>query len=241
MEDRHSIDLNFTGKGWVFAGIYDGHNGKYAAEYASTRLHQVFLGKLLAGLSPQAAFVDSYETVSEELKTQDSGTTAVNFLIKEGRIFTANAGDARAIVISHQTVQQLTTDHRLDNPAERLRIERTGAFISYPYVYHGLVGLMPTRTIGDQYFKPAGVIATPSVGEHQIHQDDIMLIAACDGLFDFMNNGEVAALTRKLPDIHTAVQALGNEVLSNRSGSDNLTIIAVSLRENKTGPVKNVI
>ena len=32
----------------------------------------------------------------------------------------------------------------------------------------GYRGLMPTRTIGDQYFKPVGIIATPSVNEYKI-------------------------------------------------------------------------
>lgn len=231
MEDAHHLDLDFAGEGWVFGGVYDGHGGRTAAEYCAERLHRVFLEDLLSGLPPAEAFVHSYEAVSDELKGQESGASAVSFLVREGWITAANAGDARAIVVGEKAVRQLTLDHRLDNPEERQRIESRGGIVRYPYAYRGGMGLMPTRSIGDQFFKPVGVIATPSVGEHRITGEDIMLVAACDGLFDFMSNEEVAGFARAFPDPERLVQALKDEVLFSRLGTDNLTIIAVSLRE----------
>lgn len=230
MEDAHFLDLNFTNKGWAFAGIYDGHGGKLAAKYASERLHQIFLQGLLSCFSSQEAFIKSYQLVSEELKTQDSGTTAVNCLIKERQIFTANVGDARAIVISDQGLSQLTVDHRLDNLIERQRIEDMGGQIRYPYACRGHQGLMPTRTIGDRYFKNIGIIATPSVSEYKISQDDLILLMACDGLFDVMTSEEAADFARRFPQPETLLEVLKTEVLVNRLGSDNLTMIAFSLR-----------
>ena len=230
MEDVHFLDTNFAGRGWTFAGIYDGHGGRFAAEYAAERLHQVFSERLLSEFSPQEAFLESYEAISDELKTQDSGTTAVTFLVKDGEIFTANAGDARAIVIGSEGCHQLTVDHRLDNLAERQRIESMGGYIRIPYTCRGYQRLMPTRTIGDPYFKPVGIIATPSVSEHRISEGDLILLAACDGLFDVMTNEEVAGLARKSPQPGTLLELLKNEVLINRLSTDNLTIIAVSLR-----------
>ncbi len=231
MEDAHILDLNFANKGWAFAGIYDGHGGGFAAKCASERLHQIFLERLLSGFSPQEAFIESYEVISEELEIQDSGTTAVNSLIKEREIFTANAGDARAIVISGEGFHQLTVEHRVDNLVERQRIEQMGGYVKYPYVYRGYHGLMPTRTIGDQYFKSVGIIATPSVSEYKISEEDFMLLAACDGLFDVMSNGEVADFARKSPQPGPLLEVLKKEVLVNRFGTDNLTIIAVSLKQ----------
>ncbi len=229
MEDAHFLDLNFADKGWIFGGIYDGHGGRSAARYASERLLQIFLERLLSGSPPQEAFVASYELTSEELKAQSSGTTAVTFLIRDKEIFTANVGDARAGVINKQGFHQLTVDHRLDNPAERERVLKMGGRIVYPYTYRGGLGLMPTRTIGDQYFKPIGIIATPSVSEYRIADDDLILLAACDGLFDVMTNEEVADFARRFLQPKALVQELKNEVLINRLGMDNLTIIAVSL------------
>jgi len=231
MEDAHFLDLNFANCGWIFAGIYDGHGGRFAAEYASKRLHQIVLEKLLSGSSPGGAFIESYETTSEELKTQDSGTTAVNFFIRDKDIFTANVGDARALVINNAGFRQLTVDHRLENMEERKRVEEMGGHIRYPYVYRGYLGLMPTRTIGDQYFKPVGVIATPSVSKYKVAEDDLVLLAACDGLFDVMTNGEVSEFAMRFSQPDSLLEALKHEVLLNRFGTDNLTIIVVFLKQ----------
>lgn len=229
MEDTYFLDLNFASKGWIYAGIYDGHSGAFAALYAAERLHQVFQEELLSGLSPQQAFVKGYEQTSGELKNQTSGATAVDFLIRDTEVIAANAGDARAIIISGEGVYQLTVDHRLDSIEERQRIEKMGGHVEYPYTYRGSLGLMPTRTLGDEYFKPVGVLATPSINEYAISEKDLFLLAACDGLFDFMTNEEVAELARRFSRPQSLVQALKTEVLDNRQGTDNLTILAVSL------------
>ena len=232
MEDAYFLDLNFGNKGWAFGGIYDGHNGRYAANYASEKLHKRFLEKLLSGILPQKAFIETYEEISEELKEQGSGTTAVDFLIKEGEIFTANAGDSRAVVIGDKAFHQLTINHRLDNLEERKRIEKMGGYIEEPYVCRGSQGLMPTRTIGDEYFKPVGIISTPFVNSYKISKEDLILLVACDGLFDVMSNEELADFVRKFSNPNQLVKILQKEILYNRLGSDNLTIIAVNLKGN---------
>jgi serine/threonine protein phosphatase PrpC len=229
MEDAHFLDLDFVGRGWVYAGIYDGHGGKAAAIYASERLHQVFLGRLLGGMPPADAFIESYETTSNEMSQLDSGTTAVDLLVREGRIYAANVGDARAIVVGTKRVRQLTTDHRLDDTGERKRVETMGGHIQYPYTYRGLQGIMPTRSLGDQYFKPVGIIATPSVSEYELSDDDFLVLAACDGLFDFMENDEVAEFAIKFAEPEALLEALKRKVLVDRLGTDNLTIIGISL------------
>ncbi len=230
MEDAHFLDSNFGGRGWLYGGIYDGHGGSFAARYAADNLHQRFLGKVLAGSSPEQAFVESYQEISRELADQDSGATAVDFFIRDNEVVAVNAGDARDIIIGERSVYQLTTDHRLTDTQEQERIKGMGGVIKYPYVYRGFAGLMPTRTLGDEYFKSVGIIATPSVKRYRITAYDLMLVAACDGLFDFMTNEEVADFVRRFRQPDGLVEALKNEVLVNRLGTDNLTIIAVSLK-----------
>ncbi len=230
MEDTHFLDMDFNNQGWIFGGVYDGHGGRFAADYAAENLHQRFLEKLRAGQAPGKAFVETYQAISDELKEQDSGTTAVNFLIKKREIFTANVGDVRALVVGHKDFHQLTTDHRLDDPQEKERIEEKGGQISYPYTCRGFRGLMPTRTLGDEYFKPVGVIARPSVNKYKITKDDVMLLTGCDGLFDVMDNEEVVDFARDFWEPNQLVEVLKREALENRSCSDNLTIMAVCLK-----------
>lgn len=230
MEDSSFLDLNFAKKGWVFGGIYDGHGGKFTAKYAGEKLDQKFLEKLLFGLSAREAFIETYQEISEELKNQKSGSTAVNFLIKNGEIFTANIGDSRIIVIGEEGFTQLTVDHRVSNPEERERVKKVGGRIFSSYLIKGFKGVMNTRAFGDQQFRSVGVISVPFLNQYRISREDIILLAACDGLFDFMSNEEVASLVREFPEPNQLVEALKKEVLINRRGTDNLTIVVVSLK-----------
>lgn len=231
MEDAHVLNVNFAGKGWLFGGIFDGHHGELAARYAALTIDTIFLNHLLSGLSPDKAFGEAYRNISERLKHQESGTTAVTFLIKDKTIHTANVGDSRAIVIGASTIHQLTVDHRVNNREEENRILTMGGRIRGSYVIRGNMGLMPTRTIGDEYFKSVGIIADPSVSIYGIADDDLFLIAACDGLFDFMTNDDVVACCREHTDPEPIVDRLRTDVLINRHGMDNLTIIAVDLKD----------
>ncbi len=234
MEDTYFLDLHFSNKDWVFGGVYDGHGGAAAARYLARHLHERFLQAFLTTHSPCAAFIHTYEQISEELHHQTSGACAANFLLKEQKIFYANAGDARILVISPHQILQLTTDHRLDNAEERQRIREAGGEIQGPYVWKpGVGGLMPTRTIGDQPFKSVGVIATPAVGSYTITEEDLFLIAATDGLFDIMHNDEVATLARAMVNPEQLANALAREVLVHRYGEDNLTIIVFALQKER--------
>lgn len=89
---------------------------------------------------------------------------------------------------------------------------------------------MATRSIGNENSK-IGIIATPSVHRHRISGDDLALVAACDGVFDFMSNEEVAEIACKYRNPTRIVAVLKDEVLGVRAGSDNLTIIVVSLKK----------
>lgn len=229
MEDAHFLDTDFIGQGWVFGGVYDGHSGRQAAEFSAVHLHAFVLKHLQAGSDPETAFIRAYEETSEQLAFQDSGTTAVTFLLQGDRLTVANAGDSRAVLIDPSGARQLTRDHRLEDSLERERVERTGGRVSPPYVMRGFRGLMPTRTIGDQYFKAVGIIATPSTARFAIHRKDRFLVAACDGLFDVMTNDEVAATAAEQPDAESLAEALRREALEVRMGTDNLTILVVQL------------
>jgi serine/threonine protein phosphatase PrpC len=229
MEDAQFLDVNFDNRGLIFGGIYDGHGGEYAAKYAADRIHKIFLEKLRLGMTPGQAFNSSYESVSGELYDQESGTTAADFLIQGHKIFTANVGDTRILLVKRKSFIQLTTDHRLSSIKEEDRIKKLGASISYPYIIREGHGLMITRSLGDHNFETDGVVWTPSLNEYIVSSDDMMLISASDGLWNFMSNGEIASIVLEHQTLRSLLENLVKEVLVNRSGTDNLTVIAVSL------------
>ena len=59
-----------------------------------------------------------------------SGSTACVLLVQGHKIITANVGNSRAIVVNkYRLVRQLSEDHTLAVPEERLRIEESGGRI----------------------------------------------------------------------------------------------------------------
>jgi serine/threonine protein phosphatase PrpC len=229
MEDFYFLDLDFGGKGNPFGGVYDGHSGAYAARYAAETLHAYFLDGLRDGSTPSEAFRFAYEKVSDDLEDQSSGTTAATFLLDQGYVHAANAGDSRILVVGDDEPCQLTVDHRLDNPGEAERIRHSGGKIDYPYVVKGIRGLMPTRALGDAYFRDAGVIPSPATCVRKIRERDRWLVAATDGLFDKMDNQSVSRLCGNNTEPGLAAEALVREVLSRCAMPDNITVIVVKL------------
>jgi len=230
MEDTYWLNVNRKGSE-IFCGIYDGHNGVAAAEYVRDNLHKIFFEALKTGKNELEAFSAAYQQTSKDLSAQKSGTTAVNFLVKNKIIFFANAGDARLVVMEKSSVKQLTYDHRLTDPRERQRVLNQGAFIEEPYVYKNDYGLMPTRTIGDEYFKDVGVIATPTTGAYRLAKEDKWILAGTDGLFDELENEEIRALIDSYTSANKAAEALKNEILINRAGTDNLTFVLLRIKD----------
>lgn len=224
LEDRYFLDTNFSGKSWIFGGVYDGHGGYQAAEYASKNLHKRFL-KFLESLTPQDAFIATYESISAEIEQLQGGACAANFLIKGNEIFFANAGDCRIIIVGDE-VNQLTIDHRTNNSEEAKRISGAGGVVQGQYVFAGSQGLMVTRSLGDQSHKSVGVIATPYVGSYQLLPSDKFLIAATDGLFDKLSNEAIA----KIAMVNQNSQGLADklkEIVLEAKYADNVTVLVL--------------
>lgn len=227
MEDYHTLDFDSGESGSVFGGVYDGHSGNSAARHAAEFLHVYFFDFLRAGLPPATAFQAAYLKISRDLENQPSGTTAATFFIDEGLIHAANAGDSRILVVREEGETQLSVDHRVDNPEEMKRIKLSGGEINYPYVVKGSSGLMPTRALGDEYFRDIGVISVPSVCSREIGPSDLWLVAASDGLFDVIDNRETAGICRLHTDPFRLAETLVGEIAERSLAPDNITIILV--------------
>jgi serine/threonine protein phosphatase PrpC len=95
-------------------------------------------------------------------------------------------------------------------------------------VVRGLRGLMPTRSFGDSYFRPVGVMAVPAVGERRLTPEHRFVVVACDGLFDVLEVDEIATVLRQSSGAREGGEALQEQVFA-RGGTDNLTIVVIEL------------
>lgn len=136
--------------------MYDGHGGSGVANYAGIHLHKFILKQPEypdnIGLALQKAFlaIDEAMLNEESLKDAMAGSTAVSVLIRDGKLYCANAGDSRAIAFAGGNVEVLSMDHKPNNSTELKRINDGGGFVEFNRV-NGNLAL--SRAIGDFVFK----------------------------------------------------------------------------------------
>ena len=204
--------------------------------------------------------LNSFNTEEEDIfNVEYSGSTCVSILLKESKInkiYIANVGDSRAIIIKetkskYWTCHQLSRDHKptekdeaqrvLDYDGEIEKIEDDdGNWVGPLRVWvkgSDGPGLAMTRTFGDEIGASVGVVSNPEVFEYKITAEDRAIIIASDGLWEYMSNKEVTDVVKKTinkDDPDYIVNELYNEsVIRWRlkdQGIDDITIICILLK-----------
>ena len=93
-------------------------------------------------------------------------------------LYTANAGDARAVLCRGGRAIRLTYDHKGSDKQEAERVMKAGGFIMGGRV-NGILAV--TRSLGDSSMKDH-VVGSPYTTETELGDDDEFLIIACDGV-----------------------------------------------------------
>ncbi|CDY24037.1 BnaC03g16540D [Brassica napus] len=188
MEDRFSAITNLRGdrKHAIF-GVYDGHGGAKAAEFAAKNLDKNVL-EAVAGKRDESEIADANDV--------KGGSCCVTAMFSDGNIVVSNAGDCRAVMSVGGVAEALSSDHRPCRDDERTRIETTGGYVdTFRGVWRIEGSLAVSRGIGDAHLKK-WVIAEPETKTLRIDQDHEFLILASDGLWDKVSNQEAVDIAR---------------------------------------------
>ncbi|BFF98433.1 probable protein phosphatase 2C T23F11.1 [Drosophila madeirensis] len=254
MEDAHTHILSLPEDPTAaFFGVYDGHGGAGVAKFAGQHLHHFITKRLeYSDNNVEVALKRGFLDFDKEMQQNGSwqqktaGSTAVVVLIKEQRLYCANAGDSRAIACIGGKVRALSMDHKPTDEAESSRIVAGGGYVELNRV-NGSLAL--SRALGDfmykrnMYMTPEEQIVTayPDVEVADITEDWEFVVLACDGIWDVMSNLEVADFVRKRiasglsPDC--ICEELLNSCLATDSnvglGGDNMTAILVCFLHGK--------
>lgn len=140
-------------------------------------------------------------------------------------LYTANVGDARAVLCRGGTAVRLTYDHKGSDQQEAQRIMAAGGFVMNNRV-NGVLAV--TRSLGDSSMKEF-VVGSPYTTETTLGDDDEFLIIACDGLWDVCEDQDAVNLIRKVKDPQEASRVLLDHALSQFS-TDNLSVLVVALK-----------
>jgi len=256
MEDAHTHILSLPDDPQAaFFAVYDGHGGASVAKYAGKHLHK-FITKRpeyrdnSIEVALKKAFLDFDREMLQNgsLDEQTAGCTAIVVLIRERRLYCANAGDSRAIACISGMVHPLSVDHKPNDAKESKRIMASGGWVEFNRV-NGNLAL--SRALGDFIYKknllktPEEQIVTayPDVEVLDITEDLEFVLLACDGIWDVMSNFEVCQFVHKRirdgmePEL--ICEELMNSCLSpdghtGNVGGDNMTVILVCLLHNKS-------
>jgi serine/threonine protein phosphatase PrpC len=221
-----------------YFAVFDGHSGADAAEHAAARLHgllardPVLRGSRHAaaaagaagdahelGPAVAAALRACFHAVDAEILARArtsggrEGATALVALRMGPHLFTAHAGDARAVLRrAGGRAHRLTHDHKPSDPGERARVEAAGGRVEHLGCWRVVsipadparlpAGLAISRSLGDLDFKGcgsdgtgAGVTADPTVGRTLLKASDDVLILASDGLWDVLSDQQACDIT----------------------------------------------
>lgn len=191
MEDRLSFRGRLEGRedASLYA-VFDGHGGALASEFCAQELPRYVLGSeegwegaTKAALKDAFVKTDAAFVKATEGTERLDGTTALVSIIMGSKLFVANAGDSRAILVQRGArVVPLSRDHKPSLPDELQRITGLGGKVIFwgRWRVEGILAV--SRAIGDMHLKPY-VTPEPEVTEWEITENDFFLILASDGTF----------------------------------------------------------
>ncbi|RDX92585.1 putative protein phosphatase 2C 8, partial [Mucuna pruriens] len=236
--------------------IYDGHGGRLAAEYAQKHLHGNVLsaGLLPRELTARRSILNGFHKTDESLLQESTeggwqdGATAVCVWVLEQKVFVANIGDAKAVLArssvgsrNHPDCVQalkaivLTREHKPIFPLERLRIQKSGGFVSPDGRLQGRLEV--SRAFGDRQFKRVGVNATPDIYSFDLTDREHFIILGCDGLWGVFGPSDAVEFVQKLLNeglpVTTVSRRLVKEAVRERRCKDNCTAIVIGVPTTK--------
>ncbi|CAF1193933.1 unnamed protein product [Rotaria sordida] len=236
---------NHLWKDWAFFSVFDGHNGIETAKNAAHLIGKYLLesfNKLQSNIEIDIAqfndiikktFIQLDKHLREFIQ-DNSGSVCIASLIGPKNIYLINIGDSRGIIISKDgQVLSSTKDHKPSVRKEQERIRKTGGHItkSGNDVLRVENQLATTRALGDYSLDKHIIPALPDIIEYPRDSSASYLIIASDGIWDVMNNEQVALFVSQRASnsrLDQIISELFDQCLKEES-SDNMTAYIVKL------------
>ncbi|KAJ3118620.1 Protein phosphatase 2C 1 [Nowakowskiella sp. JEL0407] len=166
--------------------------------------------------------IDSDMGVKSDKMDQDENTEKTK---KRKRVlYTANVGDARAVLCRNGTAIRLSYDHKGSDSREAQRIVESGGVVMNNRV-NGVLAV--TRSLGDISMKEL-IIGNPFTTETVLQETDTFLILACDGVWDVCSDQTAVDIIKDIDDPQEASETLMAYALDNQS-QDNLSVLVIRM------------
>eukprot|EP01062_Namystynia_karyoxenos_P028582 TRINITY_DN21632_c0_g1_i1.p1 TRINITY_DN21632_c0_g1~~TRINITY_DN21632_c0_g1_i1.p1 ORF type:complete len:504 (+),score=124.84 TRINITY_DN21632_c0_g1_i1:115-1512(+) len=189
----------------VVVGVFDGHRGRAAAEFAAKHLPALVdcqvrrhCGRLAQAVSEALVLCD-LELLKRRPQGDPGSTATVALAASSGELCVGWLGDSRAVLCENGEAVPLTRDHRIcdDWPEERKRVIAAVGQLGLQGVNDDV---QVTRALGDFDHKqglPHGDHSRCAISNHpelsltRVTEGTQFLLVASDGLWDRMSEQEV--------------------------------------------------
>ncbi|CAG9331883.1 unnamed protein product [Blepharisma stoltei] len=267
MQDSRLMNLLLDQRTSVF-GVFDGHRGREVSEYVARHFcTEIKQTKAYHKGRIREALAKTFMRMDDLLRTPDgqkelyriskgipngypvdteraimSGCTAVVALIRDNKLYVANAGDSRCVLSRGGQAIDMSVDHKPELPEENSRIINAGGMILQGRV---MGNLNLSRSIGDLDFKSNEdlppekqmIISVPDIREMELKDEDNFIILACDGIWDMVTSQEAVEFVNKKLRRKKPVGNIAEDLLDHcfhkavrNQGSDNMTVIIVAFK-----------
>lgn len=235
MEDVSIILEDVPTKGAMLFGLFDGHGGREAAEFASEHLPHAISERLKSTQRPEDAYIAAFKQLQMDMKPWCVyvGTTSVIAIIEGTTLTVANVGDSRCVLYRDGKAVRLSVDHKPDLPEETQYIQSKGGFVRDSRV-GGMLAV--SRALGDGFLGDA-VNPTPSIRRVELNEFDTFMILACDGIWDVMTDQQACQVVAAEIDPLVAAKKL-MDMAYELNSLDNISVIVVFLSEAFAGKLE---
>jgi len=243
-EDRHTIILNSNSNNTNLNpinlfGIYDGHGGTAISNYLEKNISNYYLKKDFKPPFKEKYHCKVFEIIQSQLKESSLGfsngsTCLLNIMYKfNDSIYmnVVNLGDSRLVIVNNDgTSNQITTDHKPDDPDEKKRIENIGGQIykdSEGVIRIGDLSL--SRAFGDADNEPY-ISQVPDCFYIKLSKQNKYIVMACDGLWDVIDTNNLSKIINDIlkKNSKNLASELAQYALENNS-TDNVSVIVIEI------------
>lgn len=212
------------------SGVFDGHAGVKCSLFLKNNFYKVFMKNINQKKNPIAAlyatFLELDKVFLKHIVGNDGSTANVLFCNKKtNTCYLANTGDSRAILCRNNgKVEQISEDHKPNNPIEKRRIEYKGGFVENNRTNGNLA---MSRAFGDKYLKNV-LTVEPDIYKFSMRNIKF-IVQASDGLYDVMTNTEICNFVNSRLKRNMFLNDIAKELvlyaIHNKNSYDNTSVI----------------
>ena len=238
MEDKGKSIENFNNnKNEIVFELFDGHGGEEISFYLQKNFDEIYKNYLIENeYDIKKSLKDCFIEINEQIRNleiENMGSTGcIIHLIYDNnlnklKIYCGNIGDTSTTSFSKDKITRLSYDHRISDKEEKKRVIFRGGKI----INERLNGvLMLSRCFGDFELEEHGLICDPFINEIEVDLNikNQMLILACDGIWDLVNEDDILKMINKDSNTENLTKKIIKCALDN-SAWDNLSVFAIKL------------